>query len=87
VNGIDVEEAGEYTLTIDYTVSGTRSFWVSVNGASGVEVPVSGTSWDNPTSDTVTVNLAAGQNSIKFYNDTAHGPDLDRIGIVAPGSR
>jgi NPCBM-associated, NEW3 domain of alpha-galactosidase/F5/8 type C domain len=84
VNKVTVEEAGDYTLLIDYTLDGQRSFWVSVGGAAGVEVPLTGTSWATPATDSISVRLQAGQNSIRFYNDTAHGPDLDRIRVVVP---
>jgi hypothetical protein len=84
VNKVTVEEAGDYTLLIDYTLDGQRSFWVSVNGGPGVEAPLTGTSWATPATDSITVRLQAGQNSIRFYNDTAHGPDLDRIRVVVP---
>src|SRR5690606_23634185 len=36
---VTVNQAGDYTLFIDYTLSGSRSFWVSVNGQPGTEVP------------------------------------------------
>jgi len=47
----------------------------------GSEVPVTGTSWDIPTTTTITVPLNAGTNNVKFYNDNAYAPDLDRITI------
>jgi hypothetical protein len=77
----NVASAGNYTLTIYYLVSGTRDFWVSVNGGAGVQKTLSGTSWDTPTSTTMTVALNAGSNSFKFYNNTAYAPDLDRLVI------
>jgi len=68
-------------LTLDYTVDGGRSFFVSVNGAAATEIPVSGTSWDTPASRTISVTLAAGVNTIRFFNDGANAPDLDRITV------
>jgi alpha-L-fucosidase len=47
---------------------------------------VTGTSWDVPTTTTTTVALAAGSNTIRFYNDAANAPDLDRIRIAQPGA-
>jgi alpha-L-fucosidase len=73
--------AGARQLTFDYTVDGSRSFFVSVNNAEATEIPVSGTSWDTPASHTVTLTLAAGANTIRFFNDGANAPDLDRITI------
>jgi len=82
VTGVEVAAAGEYELIIDYLVDGTRSFFVSVNGGAGVEVALSGTSFSTPTSTTIPVSLVAGENTVRFSNDTAYAPDLDRI-VVA----
>jgi hypothetical protein len=81
VNNLTVPSAGSRTLTITYELDGSRSFFLSVNGGPGVEVPVTGTSWSTPATRTLTVNLNAGTNSIKFYNTGAYAPDLDRIAV------
>ncbi len=73
--------AGAKTMTIQYLLSGTRAFSISVNGGAAQTVTLTGTSWANPVTTTVTVNLAAGSNTIRFGNDTAYAPDLDRITI------
>jgi hypothetical protein len=80
-NGVVAATTGSRQLTITYELDGSRSFFVSVNGGTGVEVPVTGTSWSTPASTTITVSLNAGSNSIKFYNNTAYAPDLDKIAI------
>jgi hypothetical protein len=85
MNDLTVAESGEYDLIIDYTLDGTRSFFVSVNGGDSFEVPVNGTSWAIPVSVSVPVSLEAGANTIRFHNDAAHAPDLDRIVIAEPG--
>ncbi|MFU8854120.1 NPCBM/NEW2 domain-containing protein [Micromonospora sp. SL1-18] len=79
VNGVTATAAGTYRLTIYAAVSGTRSLFVSVNDGASVEVPVTGTSFSSPVAVTLDVPLAAGANTIRFSNDTAYGPDLDRI--------
>jgi Alpha galactosidase A/Alpha galactosidase C-terminal beta sandwich domain len=71
--------AGSHRVTLVGTVGGTRSFFVSVNGGAGVEVPMSGSSWASPVSVTVDLTLAVGENRLSFYNDDAYAPDLDRI--------
>ncbi|WP_245601682.1 NPCBM/NEW2 domain-containing protein [Hamadaea tsunoensis] len=79
LTGVQAATAGSKTLTIYYLVDGTRSFSVSVNGGTPQTVACSGTSWTTAASITITVNLNAGANTIKFGNDTAYAPDLDRI--------
>jgi len=78
---VTVDKAGEYTLFIDYTVNGDRSFFVSVNGGTPVEAPVSGLGNATPQTTTVRVTLQAGTNTIKIFNDNAAAPDLDRLSL------
>ncbi|MFD0619578.1 discoidin domain-containing protein [Paenibacillus sp. GCM10027629] len=76
----DVPAAGTYKMTIYSILSGTRSFFVSVNGGAAQEVKVTGSSWSQTASPvSLTIQLNSGNNSIKFYNDAAYTPDLDRI--------
>jgi hypothetical protein len=81
INGVQASTAGSKTLTITYLLNGSRSFFVSVNGGTAVEVKLTGTSFSTPVTTTITVNLNAGGNTIKFGNDTAYAPDLDKIAV------
>jgi hypothetical protein len=80
---VTVPRAGEYTLYIDYTVNGDRSFFVSANGGAPVEAAVSGLGNTTPQTTTVKLTLQAGTNAIKVYNDVAGAPDLDRLSLGA----
>jgi alpha-galactosidase len=73
--------AGSKTLTLDYLLSGTRSFFVSVDGGTAVEHSYTGSSWSAPASATISVTLKSGTNTIVFSNPSAYAPDLDRITI------
>ncbi|WP_433443051.1 CBM35 domain-containing protein [Nonomuraea sp. CA-141351] len=73
--------AGSRQLTVDGVVSGTRSFQVSVNGGAAQTVSLTGTDWNTPVSKTVSVQLNAGANTIRFFNDSASAPDLDKVTI------
>ncbi len=81
INNIDVTSAGSHTLTFAYCLDGSRTFDISVNGGAGTAVALTGTSWTTPASHTMTVNLQAGANTIKFYNDSAYAPDLSEITV------
>jgi hypothetical protein len=52
-----------------------------VNGGTAVELPLTGSSWSAPATATITVSLAAGNNTITFFNNSAFAPDLDRIDL------
>ncbi|MDP4509923.1 CBM35 domain-containing protein [Nonomuraea turcica] len=78
---VTVDTARQYTLYIDFTVNGERSYFVTVNGEPPIEVKVSGTGNNTPYTTSVPVTLRAGANTIKTHNDTAAAPDLDRISL------
>lgn len=80
-NGVNATSSGSRQLTVYGTVSGTRTFYVSVNGGAAQQVSLTGTAWDTPVSASLTVPLNSGSNTIRFYNDGAYAPDLDRITI------
>ncbi|MEY9966493.1 alpha-galactosidase [Streptacidiphilus sp. MAP12-16] len=81
VNGINEATAGSRTLTISYLLSGSRSFYVSVNGGPDVQVSLTGSSFSTVATTTVPITVQAGANTIKFHNDTAYAPDLDVITV------
>jgi len=81
INNVTVSKAGNYDMAIFYLLNGSRSFFISVNDGPPIQVPLTGTSWTMPAKATITIALQAGSNKIKFYNDTAYAPDLDRIVI------
>jgi hypothetical protein len=78
---VNAESAGPAELTLTGTVSGTRSFFVSVNGGAAAEAPLTGTSWATPIHTSLRITLKAGANTVKIFNDTANAPDLDKITI------
>ena len=80
--GIEVAEAGEYGLVVDYLVSGTRTVDVSVNGGPAQTLTLTGGSFSTPASTTARVRLDAGENVVRFFNDAAYAPDLDRIAVT-----
>ena len=79
VNDVMAAEAGSYALQVDYVLSGSRTFLLSVNDGPGIELPLTGTTWAHASTASVNVRLEAGKNKIKVYNDSAYAPDLDRL--------
>jgi len=83
---VNASASGNRSLTVYGLVSGTRSFSVSVNGGAAQVVSMTGTSWTAPfAASPITVALNAGNNTIRFYNDSAYAPDLDRIVVSGAG--
>ena len=81
INNVNVSTAGTHQLTITYEVSGTRTFDLSVNGGATIAVDCTGTDFNSPATTTVNVTLNAGNNTIKFFNNSAYAPDLDAITV------
>ena len=71
VNNLSVATAGTYARTFD----------LSVNGGATIAVNCTGTDFNTPAKTTVSVTLKAGNNSIKFFNNTAWAPDLDVVSV------
>jgi len=76
---VRADREGEHELVIHYLVDGDRTFFVSVNGAEGFEVPLSGSNWTVPTQKSIRVRLREGTNRLRLYNERGWAPDLDRI--------
>ncbi|WP_419999888.1 alpha-L-fucosidase [Streptomyces boninensis] len=79
---VTVDKAGMYRLYLDYTVNGTRSFFVSANGGPAAEAKVSGSGNSTPATTSVAVQLKAGVNELRVFNDAAGAPDLDRLSLA-----
>jgi hypothetical protein len=79
-NNVAGGTAGTHTITVYYASGDDRSTEISVNGGSAATVSTPSTGgFDAIGSVSVTVNLAAGANTIKFSNASGWAPDFDRI--------
>jgi hypothetical protein len=79
INGVRVTADGTYTVRVDYLLQGSRSFFIRVNGGPAVELALVGDSWLTLSTGSVSLPLKAGDNTIRFSNEHAYAPDLDRI--------
>lgn len=82
---VNVPVKGTYHLQIEYMTGGTRSLFASVNDGDGTELELSGLDFNTPRYTVLTVDLQAGRNTIKLYNDTSHTPDLGSIVLGSTG--
>ncbi|AUH39989.1 alpha-L-fucosidase [Streptomyces sp. CMB-StM0423] len=78
---VRVDEGGERTLYIDYTVNGTRTFQVSVNGGPPAEATVTDIGNNTPRTTSLPITLQPGTNTIRIGNATDSAPDLDRLSL------
>jgi len=82
-NEVEVEEAGEYIVTVHYTSGDPRSFFVQVNGGGEAEkydVPeVEKNDWDLVGTYDFSVVLTAGRNTLLFSDGEWYSPNLDKI--------
>ncbi len=84
-NNVQASSSGTHTLTISYIDGDAgRSAQMSVNGAASTTISFHGTNdgnWNVVQTLTVSVSLNTGNNTIKFSNTSASGPDFDRITV------
>ncbi|MFF2446643.1 FIMAH domain-containing protein [Neobacillus sp. NPDC058068] len=79
---VQVPADGAYNLQLEYLTGNERSFYVSVNGGEGTPITLNGPDFNTPLmAPNMMVNLKAGSNTVKIYNDSAYGPDLASISI------
>jgi hypothetical protein len=84
-NGVSAPTAGDYVVTI-YYLNGppARQALVTVNGGTPQTLSFTATTDFNTVGAmTITLPLAAGDNTIEFTNPTAYAPDFDRITVAA----
>lgn len=80
---VEVDQAGEYELTLYYLAERPRSGQVRVNGGSAIPVNFPGLSApDEVGAVSLTVTLQAGHNEIRFGNPLRSAPVLDRITLT-----
>jgi hypothetical protein len=87
---VTAPSTGSYSLKVYYTNGDTqpRTANVSVNG-DATPRSFTGTStgsWDTVANVVVTVPLVTGSNTVRFYNDTAPAPSIDRIELLVTTS-
>ncbi|MFC3456188.1 discoidin domain-containing protein [Amycolatopsis speibonae] len=80
-DAVTVPETRRYTLYLDFTVNGPRSYFVTVNDGTPVEVKVDGAGNNTQLTTSLPVELKAGANTIELSNDHASAPDLDRLSL------
>lgn len=91
MKNITVATAGSYQVTIAYTNGDTGNLRIMLSINAGANATFTGaptTNWDTPATGTITVNLAAGTNTILFSNTGTTGdvPDIDKIAVVSNDS-
>ncbi|WP_344839885.1 CBM35 domain-containing protein, partial [Actinocorallia longicatena] len=75
--------AGAHTLTLSYLSAAARSATVTVGGGAPVTVDFPATAdWNTVGTRTVTVTLAAGDNTVTIAGPTGWAPDIDRISVA-----
>ncbi|MEV0386418.1 DUF4832 domain-containing protein [Nonomuraea sp. NPDC050643] len=82
INNVGTSSAGARTLTISYLSAVARTATVKVNNGTAATVgfPVTA-DWNTVGVRTVTVTLAAGDNTITIANPGDWAPDIDKIAI------
>jgi hypothetical protein len=86
LNNVNVGSAGTYTMTVYAMAKDPRFFSISVNGGATQTLNVQTPEWNTALPFTMNVSLNSGNNSIKFFNNSAYAPDLDRVVFTGAGT-
>jgi len=82
INDVRAKKAGVYDVIVNCEVAGKKTLFISVNGGRGVSYTLRGR---DANFVKIKVGLKAGSNAIKFYNNTARAPSVDRIVVDNKG--
>jgi hypothetical protein len=87
-NNVTAPATGTYQLEIDYVTAGPRTVYVSINGATPLQLTFNGNNWYDPVPYVLPVQLHGGTNTIVFSNPnpTGYAPGIDSI-IVSAASK
>ncbi len=81
-NGVSADMAGSQTVAVTYASGTVRSASFSVNNGASKSVSFAATgSFSTPKTVNVTLNLTAGDNTIKIFNNSGWAPDFDKITV------
>lgn len=78
---IQVDEAGVYDLTLVFSSGDPRSIFISANNGTPIEYLALSGGWETVAEDVIQLNLQAGNNTIKFFNDIGFGPNIDFFSV------
>ena len=87
---VKADSDGKYTLRIYYISGERRSLKVDVNGQFVKKLDdlfANSGDWSGIRAVDLTVDLKAGSNTIKLYNDQGNAPSIDRIALAIPNSK
>ncbi len=82
VSTVSVPKAGTYKMNLSFSSGETRSIFISTNGFTPIEVSVNSGDWGVVGTKEVDLKLFEGTNSIKFYNHTNFGPNIDKFTLT-----
>jgi hypothetical protein len=87
-NGVTVNEAGSYKMSVSYISGDPRSVNIRVNGGSAENYDFPKTAdWSTVGTFEVTLQLNAGTNAIVFDDGNWYAPDIDKILITPAGTQ
>ncbi|MEQ8238580.1 MAG: hypothetical protein RIA69_05165, partial [Cyclobacteriaceae bacterium] len=75
----NVAEGGAYTMTLSFSSGDPRSIFISVNDGTAIETICDSGDWGVVGTTEIGLNLQSGVNSIRFFNDTGFGPNIDKF--------
>ncbi|WP_161554582.1 T9SS type A sorting domain-containing protein [Sinomicrobium soli] len=78
---VEVAEDGVYMLRLAFSSGDPRSIFISANGDSPKEVVCESGGWTTVAETALEIELHSGINTIKFFNDTGYGPNIDKFSL------
>lgn len=74
---LHLDQGGLYTMKLYFSSADPRSIFISANDNQAIGVLCESGGWTTVAEKQITIELKEGLNSIKFFNDTGYGPNID----------
>ncbi|WP_051590767.1 T9SS type A sorting domain-containing protein [Flavobacterium daejeonense] len=78
---VTIPEAGTYNLKMIFNSGDPRTMFVSANGGTAAELSCWSGNWDSYANQDVSIDLIAGVNTLKFFNDSGWAPNIDAFSL------
>lgn len=85
ISTVNVAQAGDYNLIFTYSSGDPRTIFIRVNNQPAQSILCNSGTWGVFSTLQITVNLNAGNNTIRFFNENDYAPDIDKFDLQIIG--
>lgn len=78
---LNLDQGGTYAMKLYFSSGDPRSIFISANQNQAIGVLCESGGWSTVAEKEITLSLDEGLNTLKFFNDTGYGPNIDGFSL------